>query len=215
MSLESVQQRVSAAASRVGRPPDDVTIVAVSKGRSTEAIRSLYDVGHRDFGENRAQELRSKVPELPVDVNWHFIGPLQTNKARTVRPAVVALHSMDRMGLAAAWMKGSGTPPDCYLQVNVGREPQKSGVDPSDVAGAVSELSRIGAPLVGLMAIPPLASDPESSRPFFVELRNIRDRLAASHPGVAGLSMGMTSDFEVAVEEGATVIRVGRAIFQD
>lgn len=215
MSLARVQERMADAAARVDRDVYEITLVAVSKGQPPESIRDLYEMGHRDFGENRAQELRSKVPELPGDVKWHFIGPLQSNKARSVRQAVIALHSMDRVGLGAAWMKGVGAPPDCYLQINIGREPQKSGVDPAEAENAAAELTRIGIPLVGVMAIPPLVSDPDKSRPYFVQLRGIRDRLRDSHPEIRGLSMGMTDDFEVAVEEGATVIRVGRAIFQD
>ena len=215
MSLESVTDRALRALSESGREPDELTILAVSKGHSTEEIRVLYEAGHRDFGENRAQELRDKVPELPDDIRWHFVGPLQSNKARIVRPAVVALHSMDRRSLASAWMKGSGRPPACYLQVNIGREPQKSGVMPEDVSAMVSGLVSMGVPIIGLMTIPPLVDDPEESRPHFVALRELRDEISADHPAISGLSMGMTNDFEIAIQEGATVIRVGRAIFQD
>ena len=215
MSLESVTERALAALSTAGRSVESLTILAVSKGHSTGEIAALYDRGHHDFGENRAQELRDKVPELPDDIRWHFVGPLQSNKARIVRPAVVALHSMDRLSLASAWMKGSGRPPACYLQVNIGREDQKSGVLPVDAAATADRLTEMGVPIIGLMAIPPLADDPEQSRPHFAALRELRDDLSADHPGIAGLSMGMSNDFEVAIAEGATVIRVGRAIFQD
>lgn len=215
MSLESVTDRAVRALSESGREPDELTILAVSKGHSTEEIRVLYEAGHRDFGENRAQELRDKVPELPDDIRWHFVGPLQSNKARIVRPAVVALHSMDRRSLASAWMKGSGRPPACYLQVNIGREPQKSGVMPEEVPSMVSGLGSMGVPIIGLMTIPPLVDDPEESRPHFAALRVLRDEISADHPAISGLSMGMTNDFEIAIQEGATVIRVGRAIFQD
>lgn len=187
--------------------------MAVSKGRSPAAIADLHASGQRDFGENRAQELRDKIPETPGDIRWHFVGPLQTNKVRIVRPAVATLHSMDRESLALAWLKGPGSPPPVYLQVNIGGEDQKSGVEPPDAPRFCDRLVHLGLTVIGLMAIPPLASDLERVRPFFAALRELRDRIVVDHPTVTGLSMGMTDDFEVAVEEGATVIRVGRAIF--
>lgn len=211
----AVVDRVRTAAAGVGRSPDEVALVAVSKGRDVPTIRQLYDLGHRDFGENRAQELRDKVPELPDDIRWHFIGPLQSNKVRTVRPAVHALHSLDRMSLATAWMKGAGSPPVAYLQVNIGDEEQKSGVPGADVLETLNRLARMAVPVVGLMAIPPLTDAPEGARRYFVAMRELRDRVVVEHPRVSGLSMGMTNDFDIAVAEGATVIRVGRAIFQD
>ena len=211
----SVTDRIRSAALGVRRSPEEVALVAVSKGRDVATIKRLYDLGHRDFGENRAQELREKVPVLPEDIRWHFVGPLQSNKVRIVRPAVHALHSLDRMSLATAWMKGAGSPPATYLQVNIGAEEQKSGVPVHEVAETLARLARMSVPVIGLMAIPPLTDDPEGARRYFVELRDLRDRVVADHPGVTGLSMGMTNDFEIAVTEGATVIRVGRAIFQD
>ncbi len=214
MSLASVSARMLAACERAGRSADDVELLVVSKGRSIEAIRRLYEAGHRAFGENRAQELRDKVPEMPADVRWHFIGPLQTNKVRVVRPAVVALHSMDRESLAFAWLKGQGMPPPVYVEVNVGNEPQKAGVAPQDLGSFCDRLAGMGVPMVGLMAIPPVGEEPEDSRPHFARLRSLRDTIAGDHPEIVGLSMGMTDDFEVAIEEGATVIRVGRAIFE-
>ncbi len=214
MSLASVSARMLAACERAGRSADDVELLVVSKGRSIEAIRRLYEAGHLAFGENRAQELRDKVPELPADVRWHFIGPLQTNKVRVVRPAVVALHSMDRESLAFAWLKGQGMPPPVYVEVNVGNEPQKAGVAPQDLGSFCDRLAGMGVPMVGLMAIPPVGEEPEDSRPHFARLRSLRDTIAGDHPEIVGLSMGMTDDFEVAIEEGATVIRVGRAIFE-
>jgi pyridoxal phosphate enzyme (YggS family) len=214
VSLASVSARMLAACERAGRSADDVELLVVSKGRSIEAIRRLYEAGHRAFGENRAQELRDKVPEMPADVRWHFIGPLQTNKVRVVRPAVVALHSMDRESLAFAWLKGQGMPPPVYVEVNVGNELQKAGVAPQDLGSFCDRLAEMGVPMVGLMAIPPVGEEPEDSRPHFARLRSLRDTIAGDHPEIVGLSMGMTDDFEVAIEEGATVIRVGRAIFE-
>ena len=215
MSLQSVEQRVQAACQRSGRDRGEVQLIAVTKGHDPHEIRRLYEAGQRDFGENRAQELRDKVDELPADVRWHFIGPLQTNKVRIVRPAASVLHSMDRKSLATAWLKGPGGPPPVYLQVNIGREEQKSGVDPSATMAFCERLVGLGHRVVGLMAIPPLVDDPEEARPYFQEMRRLRDDVVAAHPSVSGLSMGMTDDFEVAIEEGATAIRVGRAIFAD
>ncbi len=215
MSLQQVQDRIDAACARVGRDPSAVGLVVVTKGRDWAEIEPVYAAGHRDFGENRAQELRDKVADAPGDIAWHFIGPLQTNKVRMVRPAVVRLHSMDRETLATAWMKGPGAPPPVYAQVNIGDEEQKSGVAIDEVPGFCARLLALGMEVVGLMGMPPLADDPEEARPYFVALRDLRDRIAAVHPSITGLSMGMSDDFEVAIEEGATVIRVGRAIFSD
>ena len=211
----AVVERIAAAAQRAGRPADAITLVAVSKGRSIADIGELYRLGHRDFGENRAQELRDKVPALPDDIRWHFVGPLQTNKVRTVRPAVSVLHSLDRMSLASAWMKGVGPAPDTMLQVNIGGEAQKSGFAVDEVAEALPALERLSVPIVGIMAIPPNVDDPTESRPYFEAMRELRDRIVVDHPGIVGLSMGMTNDFEVAIETGATAVRIGRAIFQD
>jgi pyridoxal phosphate enzyme (YggS family) len=211
----SVLDRIDGAASEAGRSPDEVGLVAVSKGHPVEMIRSLYELGHRDFGENRAQELREKVPELPDDIRWHFVGPLQSNKVRIVRPAVHALHSLDRMSLATAWLKGAGRPPPTYLQVNIGAEEQKSGVEVGDVLPTLERLAKLSVPVIGIMTIPPLTTQPEGARQYFVAMRELRDRIVVDHPDVSGLSMGMTNDFDIAVAEGATVVRVGRAIFQD
>ncbi|MFP5331844.1 MAG: YggS family pyridoxal phosphate-dependent enzyme [Acidimicrobiia bacterium] len=215
MTLDTVEARIRQACLRSGRARTDIELIAVTKGHSVAEIRALFERGHRDFGENRAQELRDKTDALPGDIRWHFIGPLQTNKVRIVRPAVVALHSMDRDSLATAWLKGPGDPPPVYLQVNVGEEDQKSGVAPSDTLAFCDRLVDLGHRVIGLMAIPPVADDPEEVRPYFVTMRHLRDQVASVHPSVTGLSMGMTDDFEVAIEEGATSIRVGRAIFAD
>jgi pyridoxal phosphate enzyme (YggS family) len=212
MSYAAVCERVAAACERAGRSPGEVELLVVSKGRSVEEIEEVYRQGHRLFGENRAQELRDKVPQLPADIIWHFVGPLQTNKVRVVRPAVAALHSMDRESLALAWLKGQGMPPPVYVEVNVGDEPQKAGVAPDEVGPFCDRLAELGVPMLGLMAIPPQGEVPEDSRPHFARLSTLRE--SVDHPDVVGLSMGMTDDFEVAIEEGATVIRVGRAIFE-
>ncbi|HKX75548.1 MAG TPA: YggS family pyridoxal phosphate-dependent enzyme [Acidimicrobiia bacterium] len=215
LRYREVQQRIERAAHRQGRSPQDVLLVVVGKGRPVEALSALYDLGHRDFGENRAKELAAKADRLPGDISWHFIGPLQTNKVRLVRPVTTLLHSLDRRSLAEAWMKGPGRPPPALLQINIGREPQKLGIDPDAAAQVVAEFLALGVPLTGLMAIPPLGETPEDSRPYFRRMAEMAGSLRASFPQVASLSMGMTDDFEVAIEEGATVIRLGRAIFPD
>jgi pyridoxal phosphate enzyme (YggS family) len=215
MSLESVRSRITGAAARAGRSSDEVTLVIVSKGQSADTIKGLYERGERDFGENRAQELASKVDRLPGDIRWHFVGPLQSNKVRIVRPIVTLLHSLDRPELGPSWIKGPGLAPPALLQVNVGREPQKHGVDPEDAVRVFRDLVAIGVNLTGLMAIPPAADNAEATRSDFAEVRRLATLVATDHPGRASLSMGMTDDFEVAIEEGATFVRVGRAIFSD
>ena len=213
MSYQEVVERVARAAGAAGRSPEDITVVAVSKTFSPEDILAVYEQGHRDFGENRAGELAEKAAVLPHDIRWHFVGALQSNKARVVRDVVDLLHSMDRRSLGRAWMKGKGLPPPVLLQVNVGDEDQKSGVAVDDVASALDWMQTMGLDVRGLMAIPPLPETPEDSRRHFVTLREIRDRLVSTHPSVEELSMGMTDDFEAAIAEGASIIRVGRAIF--
>ena len=213
-NLALVRRRIAAAAERVGRDPAEVTLVVVGKGQPAGVLQALYDAGHRNFGENRAQELVAKVEELPADIRWHFIGPLQSNKVRLIRPIVRLLHSFDRLDLAPAWMKGPGLPPPVMVQINIGDEPQKHGVRPDTIGEVVEELEARGVPVRGLMAIPPLANDPEESRMHYRRMALLRAELQTTHPLVTGLSMGMTDDFEVAVEEGATFLRVGRAIFE-
>lgn len=213
MSYTDVLERMAAAADRAGRDIASISLVAVSKAKSVTDIERVYALGHRDFGENRAQEMVEKAARLPDDIRWHFIGGLQTNKARSIRPITHLLHSMDRESLGAAWAKGSGLPPPVLLQVNTGHEEQKSGADPERAGQVLDHLTGLGIEVLGLMAIPPYSDDPEQQRPHFVMLRELRDRLAAAQPSLVELSMGMTDDFEVAIEEGSTVIRVGRAIF--
>jgi hypothetical protein len=213
MSYQAVLDRIAAAAERVGRDPSSVTLVAVSKAKPVSDIEALYQLGHRDFGENRAQEMAEKASVLPSDIRWHFVGALQSNKARLVRSITFLLHSMDRESLGAAWAKGPDLPPPVLLEVNIGREPQKSGVLAEDASTIVGRLQELGLEVRGLMAIPPVVEDAEQSRPWFEALRLLRDDVAGAHPTVVELSMGMTDDFEVAVEEGASMIRVGRAIF--
>ena len=213
MSLESVRDRVAAAARRCDRTIDEITLIAVGKTHPIEMLMEAYDAGLRDFGENRAAELATKAAAMPTDIRWHFVGPLQRNKVRLVRPVAHLFHAMDRMKLAAAWLKGPGTPPPALLEVNLANEPQKAGVTVEEAAEMTDQMLTLGVDLRGVMAIPPQVDDPEESRSHFRRLAMLRDELAASFPTIRELSMGMTDDFEVAVEEGATMIRVGRAIF--
>lgn len=211
--LEAVRQRIAAAAARAGRSPASVRLVVVSKARTVDEIFEAYAAGHRDFGENRAEELTMKAPQLPSDIRWHFVGTLQSRKTSAVRPHTHLLHSMDRMSLARRWALAPGATPPCLLQVNIGREPQKHGVDPEAVMATLDEMSDAGVVPVGLMAIPPAPDAAEDSRGHFAALAALAEAARRSHPAIAELSMGMTDDFEVAVEEGATLVRVGRAIF--
>ncbi|MBT8216572.1 MAG: YggS family pyridoxal phosphate-dependent enzyme [Acidimicrobiia bacterium] len=210
MSLAGVRARIEAACAAAGRSPGDITLVVVSKGRSPSAIQALYEAGQRDFGENRAQELAAKAPELPGDIRWHFVGPLQRNKVSTVRPLVVMLHSLDRRRLAAAWARDGDAPP-VLLEVNLAGEPQKHGFAPAEAAAAATDVIELGVDLHGVMAIPPQG---EPALPYFEALVELRDALAEVHPTMTVVSAGMTDDFEQAIRAGATTIRVGRAIFE-
>jgi len=211
--LSEILDRVAEAAARAGRDAGDISLVAVTKTASPGAIRAAYDAGHRDFGENREAGLVAGSQLLPCDARWHMIGRLQGNKVRKVRPIVTLLHSLDRPELAGYWAKGSGHPPPVLVQVNIGGDPRKAGVAPEGAAELVEFATGLGLDVVGLMTVPPLTGTPEGARPLFRAMAVLRDRLASVYPGLTGLSMGMTDDFEVAVEEGATILRVGRAIF--
>jgi pyridoxal phosphate enzyme (YggS family) len=211
--LRAVRYRVAAAAERSGRDPDDITLVAVSKGRPIADIIAAYEAGQRDFGENRAQDLERRIGQVPDDVVWHFVGSVQRRKVKLIAPTVSLLHSLDRPALIAAW-GNLDDPPPALLQVNVALEPQKHGFVPAAAESAAATAVDAGIPLVGVMTIPPLAVLPDDSRRWFEELRRIRDLLREQFPQVRELSMGMTDDFEVAVECGATIVRVGRAIFE-
>lgn len=213
MSYSEVTARIEAAAARSGRASGEITLVAVSKAKSREEVMVVYEQGHRDFGENRAKEMARKAERLPDDIRWHFVGTLQSNKAGLVRGRTHLLHSMDRRSLASAWLKGPGRPPPVLLQVNIGDEEQKSGVDPGNAGETLRWMEAMGLEVVGLMGMPPAPGRPEDSRSHFRAMRELRQALAADYPRLAELSLGMTDDFEVAIEEGASIIRVGRAIF--
>ena len=213
MSYRIVSEQVAEAAARAGRRPEEVTLIVITKNREVARIRELYDRGVRDFGENRAQELAGKVGELPSDIRWHFVGPLQTNKVKLVRPVVHLLHSLDREKLARFWTRNIPLPVAALAQVNIGNEPQKQGVPPDRVEEMVEVLVERGVALRGLMAMAPRVEAPEFARPYFRRLRQLSEGLRDKYPFLTELSMGMTEDYRVAVEEGATMVRVGRAVF--
>jgi len=218
--LADVKQRIERAARNVGRDPQSVRIVAVSKTKPVEAIMACYQAGQRDFGENRVQEFVQKVDQLPQDCRWHIVGRLQTNKVKYLDHRVTLIHSLDRLSLLQkleeiGQKKGIVWP--VLVQVNVAHDEAKAGLDPGEVADFLIEVSKAAHVKVqGLMTIGRLGASEEETRGFFRELRELRDRLQAMNiPGIElkELSMGMSDDFEIAVEEGATIVRIGRQIF--
>lgn len=212
--LIEVERRIASAAKRAGRDPGGVVLLAVSKGRSDEAVDELYEAGQRLFGENRPKGLLERMDgDLPGDIDWHFVGNVQRRAIRTIAPSIVLLHSLDRMSLADAWMRLEDPPP-VLIEVNIGEEPQKHGFAPSEVFRVADHLAAGGVSVRGLMIIPPRVRIAEEARRWFVALRELRDALVVEQPNAGDLSMGMTDDFEVAVEEGASIVRVGRAIFE-
>ena len=210
--IAEVRERVGAAAVAAGRRPTDVTIVAVSKGQPDGRIIEARAAGQVDFGENRAQELVDHAALLGDGPAWHFVGRLQSNKVRVVRPRIVALHSMDRRSLAEAWIKGPGTPPPVFVQVDLADEPQKGGIPPSGAGDLVEYCRMIGVEVRGLMAIPPLGGD---ARRWFDALAALRDEIEGDVGRLPDLSMGMSADFEEAIAAGSTVVRLGTTIFGD
>lgn len=214
-NLEDVRQRIEAAAKRAGRNARDVRLVAVTKTHAPETIKQAYQAGHRVFGENYAQELESKAAALPDDIEWHFVGALQRNKVKKVLPLCRLIHSVDRKSLLNELNKRAESPAEILIEVNLAGEESKSGTPADEVkrlVEAANSMEKIK--LEGLMTMPPFFDDPERARPFFAKLRELRDEVSRSTGvGLPELSMGMTGDFEVAIEEGATLVRVGTAIF--
>lgn len=224
MSLEvnvtETRRRVAEAAARAGRSPDEITVIAISKTRTLERIKEVHRLGVLDFGENRVQEAKEKFDPRPFQPSTlHLVGSLQTNKAKLAARLFDVVHSVDSTHLAEALSQAcqavDKTMP-VLLQVNVSSEATKHGFSPEEVALAVPQiLSLPNLHIVGLMGIAPIVPDQEEARPYFRRLRDLRDTLAKHFPGARWqhLSMGMTDDFEVAIEEGATMIRLGRVIF--
>ena len=215
--LAQVRKRLVAAARRAGRAPEDVTLVAVTKGVGVAQVREALALGLRDLGENRVQEALPKIALLGAGPRWHLVGHLQRNKARHAAEAFTLIHSVDSLRLGETLARHAerlGREVRVLLQVNVAREPQKYGFASEEVvAAARAARGWTGVRVLGLMTIAPLAPDPEAVRPVFRALRALRDRVREVLPDAEHLSMGMTDDFEVAVEEGATRVRIGRALF--
>jgi pyridoxal phosphate enzyme (YggS family) len=214
--LEAVRQAIARSAERAGRDPGDVVLVAVTKGFPAERIREALAVGLRILGENRVQEALPKIDEIgPENVDWHLIGHLQTNKVKFIEGRFRMVQSLDSVGLAEALDRRIRSPLEVLVEVNVAEEPQKTGVAPADLA-AVAAAANAAAHLRlrGLMTVAPMVEDPEAIRPVFRQLRELRDK-TSQQLGVAlpVLSMGMTHDYTIAVEEGATMLRLGRALF--
>lgn len=219
-NIRLVKQRIEAAAARAGRNPSDIQLMAVSKTVLPERIGEAINAGLTLFGENYVQEAREKIPAIGKNVSWHMIGHLQTNKAKYVVHLFDAIHSVDRLELAQELSKRAGQIKrhlDILIEINVAGEASKSGVAPDEALNLIRQIAVLpNLSIRGLMTMPPFCDNPEESRPYFKALRALRDEIAkAAIDGVSmdELSMGMTDDFEVAIEEGATILRVGRAIF--
>ena len=217
-NLEHVREQIAQAAAKAARAANEIELVAITKTHPAEKVREAIEAGQTLFGESRVQEARLKISELPSNVRWHFVGHLQKNKIRHALPLFELFHSVDSLALAQEMNRIAGEEglhPRVLLEVNVAGEGSKFGFKPETLRAEMEALlafSRLS--ILGLMTIPPLAEEAEASRKHFVQLRALRDRLQAEfHIDLAQLSMGMTQDFATAVEEGATLVRVGRAIF--
>ena len=217
-NLERVREQIAGAAAKVGRAAGEIELVAIAKTHPAEKVREAIEAGQTLFGESRVQEARAKIPELPSNLRWHFVGHLQKNKIRHALPLFEMIHSADSLELAQdinRIAEEQGMHPRVLLEVNVAGEGSKFGFSPDKLRDQMESLLALPRlSILGLMTIPPLAKGAEASRKYFVQLRELRDRVQTEfHVDLAQLSMGMTEDFVVAVEEGATLVRVGTAIF--
>jgi pyridoxal phosphate enzyme (YggS family) len=216
-ALSGVRSKIDAAARRSGRPPSAVALVAVSKTWPADVVLEAIAAGVTDLGENRAQEFKEKVAVLEGKARWHFIGHLQTNKVRQVVGACELIHSVDRFALAEAIDRRAANRrlvQDVLIEVNVAGDPNKHGIEPSRAVALAAEVDALaGLRVRGLMTMPPYPEAPEESRPYYKELAALSGQLLAELPEAAELSMGMSRDFEIGVEEGATLVRIGTAIF--
>jgi pyridoxal phosphate enzyme (YggS family) len=219
-NLRDIQSRIAEACQRSDREPGSVRLVAVTKTALPDWIRALVDLGQNDLGENRPQQLVQRAAELPDTVQWHMIGHLQRNKVDLIWPHVSWIHSVDSLRLLrciADWAAKRSKCPQLLLEINISGEASKGGFAPEDLLAQWRDIQTAPVPIAGLMTMAPLVDDPDSVRPVFRELRHLRDRLAENSQGrltLPELSMGMSGDFEVAVEEGATMVRVGSRLFQ-
>ena len=213
-----LRERLEAAARKAGREPGEIELMAVSKNFPASVIREVVESGQLLFGENRVQEAESKIPDLPARLRWHLIGHLQSNKIRKALPLFEAIHSIDSLDIARGVNRVAtelGLFPKVYLQANLAEEASKYGFGEQALLRHLDELLALDhLEILGLMTIPPVRGDPEESRADFAALRELRDRLA-TRAGIPldGLSMGMSDDFPIAIEEGATIVRVGSALF--
>src|SRR5438067_2233459 len=217
-NLERVREQIAQATGKAGRSIDDVEMVAISKTHDAVKVREAIEAEQSLFGESRVQEARVKIPELPSNLRWHFVGHLQKNKIRHALPLFELIHSVDSLALAQdinRIAEEDGLHPRVLLEVNLAGEGSKFGFAPEKLREDLESLLALPRlSILGLMTIPPLSKEAEASRKYFVQLRELRDRLQTEfHVDLAQLSMGMTEDFVVAVEEGATLVRVGTAIF--
>ncbi len=217
-NLERVREQIAGAAAKVGRAASEIELVAIAKTHSADKVREAIEAGQTLFGESRVQEARAKIPELPSNLRWHFVGHLQKNKIRHALPLFEMIHSADSLELAQdinRIAEEQGMHPRVLLEVNVAGEGSKFGFESETLRAEMESLLALPRlSILGLMTIPPLAKEAEASRKYFVQLRELRDRVQTEfHVDLAQLSMGMTEDFVVAVEEGATLVRVGTAIF--
>lgn len=217
-NLREIEDRIASACDRAGRGRDSVKLIAVSKTFPVEAIRLVHEAGQIVFGESRLQEAEPKIEALPAELCWHFIGRVQRNKVRKLLPAFAVIHGVDSLRLALYTNDVSGElalRKKIFLQVDLAGEAAKGGFSPYELKAAIRDL--VGLPhleILGLMAIPPAGPEPESARPWFSQLRELRDELERTAAvSLPALSMGMSADYEVAIEEGATHVRVGSAIF--
>lgn len=219
-NLEEVEARITRACERSGRERSEVTLISVSKTKPVEMLQEAYDAGSRDFGENKPQEIREKYPQLPTDIRWHMIGHLQRNKIKYIIDKVCMIHSVDSIRLAEAIdeeAKKHGIVMPLLIEVNVAEEESKFGVHLDEVESLIRQISELSNIQVqGLMTIAPFTENAEDNRIYFRKLRNlyvdIKDK-NIDNVNMCNLSMGMTGDYEVAVEEGATMVRVGTGIF--
>jgi len=220
-NLDRIRARIRQAAERCGRNPNEIQLVAVSKRMPAEVVSEAYQCGQVIFGENYLQEAREKIEQLDQSIQWHFIGNLQSNKARIAAELFQVIETVDRLKIARKLNRHAGDlgkTIDVLIQVNVGREPQKSGVLPEKCRELLRDIQSLtNLKVRGLMTMPPYGREPESSRPWFRELKQLAIQLADEElfedNDSVELSMGMSGDFTVAIEEGATLVRVGTAIF--
>lgn len=216
--LQAIRDRIATAATRSGRDPAAIELLAVSKTFPVEAIKEAVDAGQLLFGENKVQEVLAKAPQLPAKLRWHLIGHLQSNKVRKILPLVQSVHSIGSLDLARDVNRIAaelGLFPKVYLEVNLAAESSKHGFTASALRNSLDDIYTLDRLEVqGLMCIPPYDPDPAKSRPYFIQLRELRDELEKlGGAPLPLLSMGMSHDFEIAIEEGATIVRVGSAIF--